>query len=439
MRTMIDTPGLVGRLAAGTARLNSAANHDFCPWANRYVYWLKRPIGWFVVGDIAGALVGLFLAPQGWFVCGVLTAVMVLGVAWPWISMRGLTATLAFDRRRSREGNTVQLRLAVRNRWPWPAWGLVVERGFFAPAADGGDAPAMVALARVPGWSQNEYEFEFRPPRRGVYPSEPPVLATGFPFGIWQSEKAVPTARPLVVWPQVVPLTSVPAAGGDRRTVAGSFVDRAGDDGDIIAARLYRQGDSLRRVHWAQTARRDVLVVCERQTTARRRVRVTLDGAAFAGGTQPDRDLLDWGVRVLGSLCRELHSHHCDVECVLDDEPLVLEPGPAGIRRLFDRLAAYEPNAAAGGATGHARGTRARQDQLLSAMVTRRRPGVTGVKGTKGTRWVVLEDSSRDGLDPAEWYPTPGGRAWICLDAGGDVAEQLQRQWGRLCHDDWRE
>jgi hypothetical protein len=180
MTTRTEAGGLIRRLLAKSARLKAAANYDFCPWANRYVYWLKRPIGWFVVGDIAGALVGLFLAPQGWFVCGVLTAVMVLGVAWPWISMRGLAASLAFDRRRSREGNTVQLRLAVRNRWPWPAWGLVVERGFFGPAADGEDAPAVVALARVPGWSQNEYEFEFRPPRRGVYPSEPPVLATDF-------------------------------------------------------------------------------------------------------------------------------------------------------------------------------------------------------------------------------------------------------------------
>jgi uncharacterized protein (DUF58 family) len=433
--TRTTTGGLGHRLLAGWAALTAAATYDFCPWANRYVYWLKRPIGWFVVGDIAGALVGLFLAPQGWFVCGVLTAVMVLGVAWPWISMRGLTATLAFDRRRSREGNTVQLRLAVRNRWPWPAWGLVVERGFFAPAADGEDAPAVVALARVPGWSQNEYEFEFRPPRRGVYPSEPPVLATGFPFGIWQSEKAVPTARSLVVWPHIVPLISVPSAGGDRRTVAGSFVDRAGDDGDIIAARLYRHGDSLRRVHWAQTARRDALVVCERQTTARRRVRMALAGEAFAGAVPGPCDLLDWAVRVLASLCRELHAHHCDVECVLDDQPLVLEPGPAGIRRLFDRLATYEPAAAADSTPG----TSLRREQVLSVVITRRRPVAAGVKASKGTRWVVLEDSSRDGPDSVSPAAEPTVRPWISLDAAGDIEEQLQRQWGRLCHDDWRE
>jgi hypothetical protein len=129
----------------------------------------------------------------------------------------------------------------------------------------------------------------FRPERRGVYPHVVPVLATGFPFGIWNCHRSVPVAGELIVWPQTVPLRSVPAMRGDRLTVAGSYVDRAGDDGDILAARLYRHGDSLRRVHWAQTARRDVLVVCERQSTARRRVVVALDGASFAGSEQHTR------------------------------------------------------------------------------------------------------------------------------------------------------
>lgn len=437
MTTRTKIGGLAARLLAASARFNAAVNYDFCPGANRYVYWLKRPIGWFIVGDLAGALVGLFLAPQGWFVCGILTAVMVLGVAWPWISMRGLTASLCFDRRRAREGNTLLVRLAVRNRWPWPAWGLVVERGFFGSAFEGDGAPALVALARVPGWSQNEYEFEFQPPRRGIYPRQSPVLATGFPFGIWQSEKAVPTARPLVVWPHVVPLTETPVVGGDRRTVAGRFVDRAGDDGDIIAARLYRQGDSRRQIHWVQTARRDVLVVCERQTTARQRVRLILDGPAFTGSAA-DGELLDWAVRVTASLCRELHAHHCDVECVLDDEPLDIEPGPAGLRRLLDRLAAYEPK----GSPAVSPAGSPRRNPVMSIVVTRRRKadmGEASIKAGRGMRWVVLEDS-RCGSPDAEG----GGcelsamRSWISLDTAQDVGEQLQRQWGKRCHDDWR-
>jgi hypothetical protein len=39
-------------------------NYDFCPWANKYVYWLKKPIGWLTGGILAGILLGAFVAPQ---------------------------------------------------------------------------------------------------------------------------------------------------------------------------------------------------------------------------------------------------------------------------------------------------------------------------------------------------------------------------------------
>ncbi|MEZ6097099.1 MAG: hypothetical protein R3C03_23230 [Pirellulaceae bacterium] len=38
---------------------------DFCPSWNRYVYWLKQPIGWFVIAAIVGLLIALFLSWKG--------------------------------------------------------------------------------------------------------------------------------------------------------------------------------------------------------------------------------------------------------------------------------------------------------------------------------------------------------------------------------------
>lgn len=80
------------------APLVAIGSHDFCPWANRYVYWLKQPIGWFVVGAVAAALTAIFLEPRMWIIVGSLVAVMVLSVVWPWLAMRGASAEIAFDR-----------------------------------------------------------------------------------------------------------------------------------------------------------------------------------------------------------------------------------------------------------------------------------------------------------------------------------------------------
>jgi uncharacterized protein (DUF58 family) len=232
-------------------------------------------------------------------------------------------------------------------------------------------------------------------------------------------------------------LTSVPAVGGERLTVAGCPVDRAGDDGDILAARFYREGDSLRRVHWAQTARRDVLVVCERQTTARRRVVVVLDGPAFAGRARQDGWRLDWAVRVFASLCHELHAHHCDVECRLNGQSCLLEPGPSGMRRLLDRLARYQPDlSVASRCDAGQSGT----DSLV-ILVTRdlaTAPALARARRAARPRCVLLDYRTTDRSRPGEEAADPAARPWITLDTGADIAGQLQRQWGRLCHDNWR-
>ena len=64
-------------IARSFRRLAAIGNHDFCPWANRYVYWLKQPIGWLVVAAAAAALTALFLEPQAWIIVGSLVAVML--------------------------------------------------------------------------------------------------------------------------------------------------------------------------------------------------------------------------------------------------------------------------------------------------------------------------------------------------------------------------
>ena len=124
------------RLQKMGERLAGVGNHDFCPWANGYVYWLKQPIGWFVVGAFASLLIALFLSPHAWITFGSLVIVMMLGVVWPWAAVRGMRGEIAFDRRRCHEGELVHVRLTIRNAWPVPLWGLAVEKGFFTVGHD---------------------------------------------------------------------------------------------------------------------------------------------------------------------------------------------------------------------------------------------------------------------------------------------------------------
>ncbi len=404
------------------------ATHDFFPWSNRYLAWLRTPLAWFAVAALAAGLTGAIVAPQGWVVCAIILTSMIMGIAWPWLAVRGVNAELHFDRRRCHERDEVNVVLTVTNRWPWPVWGLLVERGFFGTQGHT-QQPATTALAQVRGWSNSRFEFAYEPPRRGVYPHHPPALVTGFPFGIWNAERTIPVGRQLIVWPQPTKLQSLPMLHGTRLAATGSYVDRPGHDGDIIAARPYIRGDSLRRIHWVHTARRDALIVCERQTASRKSVSIMLDPYAFTG----DEKALDWGLRVIASLCREFHSHACDLTCQLSKEQHFIAPSTASLHRLFDRLAAYAPSQTP--ASKDNLQLRSTAERLTILVTSAARWHVLGGRSEAaqhrtGIRAVVLNEGSGQATDMDQ-------KAWIGLSLTGETSRQFQRQWERQCHEDW--
>ncbi|MFM7844073.1 MAG: DUF58 domain-containing protein [Planctomycetota bacterium] len=419
------------------APLVAIGNHDFCPWANRYVYWLKQPLGWFVVGAAAAAMTAVFLEPRVWIIVGSLVAVMALGVVWPWVAVQGAAAEIGFDCRRCREGDRVQARLAIHNRWPWPLWGLAVENGFFLEPREAGTRP-VAALARVPGWSRSEFLFDFRPDARGVYPHRTPELATGFPFGIWRAARTIALRRELLAWPRTTPLTSIPSLGGDIADVIGMLFDRPGHEGDMIGVRPFRQGDRLRNIHWAQTARRDALIVTERQAAARRLVVVAVDVAAFATTDSPDagsqRRQLETAIRVAASIAREFHARHAEVRFVIGGVDLPLAPDAQGWHRLLDALARY------------------RVEQESTRPLSTFGPKALAVVVTSRPRWsewangagsrspvrLVLIDDAGDTSDSSRQAPGSEPRrrnVWITIDSEADGSLQLRQQWERACHD----
>lgn len=327
-----------GAVRATLAPLVALAHHDFCPWANRYVDWLKQPIGWFLVGTGAAAASAMFLEPQAWVLVGSLVAVIVLGTVWPSLAIRGVSAEMNFDRRRCRAGDGVPVRLTVHHRGPWPLRGLAVENGFFFETPDAVKRPVL-ALARIAGWSRSEFLFEFQPEARGVYPREAPELVTGFPFGIWRAARKIAVRHEMLVWPRMVPVPAIPLVGGEPGDGVAIGSVRPGAEGDMLGVRPFRSGDRFRSIHWAHTARRDALVVVERQQAMRRRVVVVVDGDAFS--LPSDQKTMESAISLAASIAQELHAQQAEVRFVLRELDMQLSPDAAGLHRLLDALARF--------------------------------------------------------------------------------------------------
>ena len=202
-------------------------NHDFCPSFNKYVYWLKRPIGWVISAILFSAMVGLLIGQQGFVLMWSLIAFLVVGAIWPWLGMKGIGCRLEFDVQNSAEQQPTSARLIVTNRWPIPVFGLTVEGQFLQDIFNDDDKVA-IGLKRIPALSESEFKWEFKPERRGVLPQEPPVVATGFPFGLYQSQKTISLQRQIVVWPKCETLMSVHELDGVNFNIEGGLSDRPG-------------------------------------------------------------------------------------------------------------------------------------------------------------------------------------------------------------------
>ena len=337
----MKTNSLSRRVFSVLESLGKSLNHDFCPSANRYVYWLKKPIGWVVSAAFFSFLVGLVIGPQGFVLMWSFLALMVIGFVWPWLSMKGISCELNFASPRSVEFSDTTAVLRVTNRWPISIFGLMIEGDFLQDLITEDDEVA-VGLQRIPGWSVSTYKWVIKPDKRGILPSSVPSISNGFPFGLCQSKKDVQVKGQTIVWPECEDLKGVPEIAGAQFNVSGIVSDRAGVDGDVIGVRNYRQGDSLRHIHWAKTAQRNRLIVQERQSFASRPYQIFVDLTPQTHCGVGGQSSYEWAIRIAGSICKQLHLHQSHVALTCIGLPLGVASrvsNEKGLKKLLDFLA----------------------------------------------------------------------------------------------------
>ncbi|WP_168164365.1 DUF58 domain-containing protein [Pirellula sp. SH-Sr6A] len=316
------------------------ANYDFCPGLNRYVYWLKEPVGWFVLATVCSVLVGAFLSPLGWTVAMGLVAVLILGLGFPWIATRSIRCELAPQCTEVREADASSLILKITNRLPLPVMGLMIEGWDEGDGAieEGATSPNRVGLARVPAWSKASYRVPYVPEYRGRYPKGTPRVACSFPFGIWTARREIQNVQPVTVWPMAIPVQGDVEVTGDKRADSG-FGQRVSTSGDFLGVRDFRHGDSLKSIHWVQSARMDQWIVCERGGPQRETLELRIETGPSLGGKEDRRENLAWRVRIAASLVDVLVAHHVPFRLFIDGMQRSIATGSHARERCLDLLA----------------------------------------------------------------------------------------------------
>lgn len=288
---------------------------DFCPQLNRYVYWMKEPIGWFAAAAFVSLLVGAFLSPLGWALAAGLLAIIAGGLLFPWMAVRFTVCKLEPVIQELHEGEASQLLLTVINPMPIPLWGLAIDGYLTQQQAIESDSAAgfkrpEISLSGVPMFSQATFRLPIVAEYRGRYPIELPEVACAFPFGIWTAKRRLTTVQPVTIWPMLLQLKSLIDMGGRKHSDIGVGL-RAGSHGEFLGVREFRRGDSLRSIHWVQSARTGELVVCERAAPQQQEVLIVVDTDGGPVGDRLEvRENLAWRVRIAASFVDLFDAQH---------------------------------------------------------------------------------------------------------------------------------
>ncbi|QDU74754.1 hypothetical protein Pan97_17670 [Bremerella volcania] len=236
-------------------------------------------MGWVLVCVMgASVMCGVVWHGRAFIVTGTLLLIAAVGVLLPYLSIQKLLAKITPLQYRGQVGQEMPVRIQVENQ-NWWTWGTTVLRLSERPSGsspEGYQHEHMVPRIERKGTTNDVVSLV--PSARGLFPDQTGTLVTRFPFGLFTATKTFPIPNQAIIWPEIVPLAG--RVSDSRYSGYESSATSArhwGDEGDIAGPRPYRPGESLRRVHWRHTARRGDLIVCERESTSSRRLRIRLD------------------------------------------------------------------------------------------------------------------------------------------------------------------
>jgi len=206
------------------------------------------------------------------------------------------------------------------------------------PAAE--NIPHFIAEA-IPG---EQLALEFNCPQRGVFDLPAAEIHSSWPFGFLQRKISLPCPPcQLEVQPKTFRIRQLtqPQASTPLPEGADSFLQRNAHS-EFSGVRQYREGDSLKQVHWGASARQQQLIVREFHSFETPCWLVVIDAQqGSALGEAPDSSF-EYALQIAASLLVYAQEQQLRMQLVIgcaNPITLTLEPGARDISDLLSVLA----------------------------------------------------------------------------------------------------
>ena len=261
-----------------------------------------------------------------------------------WLSLRNLEVSRAIiDWKRARpqlntpgisEEDEVQVGLTIRNRSCFPKCLLRIFEN--CPLEEPGKETRSFLLAGLGGRVSAKIAYQVKCYRRGEFAFPQILIEASGPFGLLSLRRKLSVPLSVVVYPTCYPLRGLPLAGLNWGHARVPHRDR---DGDLFCgSREYQRGDSLKHVHWRNTARWQKLMVKEFENTASSTLMIIFDTKDFG---QRKESTLEYTLKIAASVI--LHCARQGRPAHLVPGELYVYPRADSLRRAMEFLAKLRP------------------------------------------------------------------------------------------------
>lgn len=205
-----------------------------------------------------------------------------------------------------------------------------------------------VLPALEPG-GHRDAELPLRPEQRGRYEIGPLEVETSDPFGLAKLRSQALGTSEFVVHPQIERLL-MPKDTGERQSVAQASIRHAtGPQGeDFYTIREYVEGDDLRKIHWASTAKRGKYMIRHEETPWHTGATIVIDDRRLPYGAFGEHASFERAVSATASLVDLYQRAGYGYRLVGAHHPgLPSGKGSDHFNRCLDLLATMEPKGSA--------------------------------------------------------------------------------------------
>ncbi|MBU0484299.1 MAG: DUF58 domain-containing protein [Proteobacteria bacterium] len=235
-------------------------------------------------------------------------------------------------------GDVVRLSFFLRNRGFFPRFMVEVIDTF--PCGEYGKTEPMLFVSSLSPRSEVNRELHIPCAVRGEYMLGPLQVASAFPLGLARRQKTIAGHSPrILVYPATFPIPDIPIKPmSAKHREAGESLSIAGGSEEFFGIREYRDGDSIRMVHWPSSARRNQLLVKEMEVRVSAQVTLLLDLNTLAHAGKGSAHSLEYVIKIAASICLHTLERHHQVQLMSYGERLHLSPCRSGKEHLQELM-----------------------------------------------------------------------------------------------------